>query len=107
MHGKVISATALTFALVSATVAFAQNNKYDLTGGDHMNSYGPVTSQPSPQPGAQQPAQQQPSQRTVSSRTQTPQLQTAPVSNQAQTPQPRSQFDSTGDHMFSYGPASQ
>jgi hypothetical protein len=107
MHSKVISTAVLTFALASATVAFAQNNKYDPTGGDHMYSYGPVTSQSSPQPGAQQPSQQQPSQRAVSRRAQTPQLQTAPVSNQAQTPQPRSQFDSTGDHMFSYGPASQ
>ena len=102
MHSKVISAAALTFALASATVAFAQNNKYDLTGGDHMYSYGPVTSQPS----AQAPARQS-SQTTASSRTQTQRLQTAPVSNQTQTTQPRSQFDSTGDHMFSYGPAAQ
>ncbi len=103
MHSKVISVAALTFALASANVAFAQSNKYDLTGGDHMYSYGPVTSQPSPQAGARQS-----SQRSVSSRTQTQQLQTAPVSNQTQTQmQSRSQFDSTGDHMFSYGPTSQ
>jgi hypothetical protein len=44
MHSKVISTAALTFALVSATAAFAQINKYDSTGGDHMYSYGPVTS---------------------------------------------------------------
>ena len=101
MHSKVISAAALTFALASANVAFAQNNKYDSTGGDHMYSYGPVTSQPSPQTPAPQS-----SQTNASNRTQTERLQTAPVSNQSQTPQPRSQFDSTGDHMFSYGPAS-
>ena len=102
MLSKMISAATLTFALASTTVAFAQNNKYDLTGGDHMYSYGPVTSQPSPQPGAQQS-----SQTTVPNRTQTRQFRTAPVSNQTQTTQPRSQFDSTGDHMLSYGPASQ
>jgi hypothetical protein len=102
MHSKVISTAALTFALVSATAAFAQTNKYDSTGGDHMYSYGPVTSQPSPQTGARQS-----SQTTVSSATQTQRLQTAPVSNQTQAIQPRSQFDSTGDHMFSYGPVSQ
>ena len=44
MHSKVISTAALTLALVSATAAFAQTNKYDSTGGDHMYSYGPVTS---------------------------------------------------------------
>jgi hypothetical protein len=92
----------LTLALASATAAFAQTNKYDLTGGDHMYSYGPVTSEPSPQAGARQS-----SGRSVSSSAQTRQLRTAPVSNQTQTTQPRSQFDSTGDHMFSYGPASQ
>jgi len=102
MHSKVISVAALTYALASANVAFAQSNKYDLTGGDHMYSYGPVTSQPSPQAGTRQS-----SPTTASSRTQTPQLQTAPVSSQTQTMQPRSQFDSTGDHMFSYGPTSQ
>src|SRR6266496_4375965 len=50
MRDKVISAAALTFVLVSASAAFAQTNKYDLTagGGDHMYSYGAVTSQPSP-----------------------------------------------------------
>ena len=102
MGSKLILAASLTLALASTSVAFAQTDQYDLTGGDHMYSYGPVTSQPSPQPGARQP-----SQKTVTSRTQTPQLQAAPVSNQTQTTQPRSQFDSTGDHMFSYGPAAQ
>ena len=102
MRNKVISAAALMFALGSATAAFAPTNKYDLTGGDHMYSYGPATSQPSPQAGARQ------SSKTIApSRTQTQQLRTAPVSNQTQTTQSRSQFDSTGDHMFSYGPASQ
>ena len=102
MHGKMVSAAALTFALASASAAFAQNNKYDPTGGDHMYSYGPVTSQPSPQTPARQS-----SQTSASSRTQSQQLRTAPVSNQTQMTQPRSQYDSSGDHMYSYGPASQ
>ena len=100
MRNKMILAASLTLALASTSAAFAQTDKYDLTGGDHMYSYGPVTEQPSPQAGARQS-----SQRSVSSRTQTQQLRTAPVSNQTQTMQPRSQFDSTGDHMFSYGPS--
>jgi hypothetical protein len=102
MGNKLILTSALAFALASATAAFAQTNKYDLTGGDHMYSYGPGTPQPSPQAGARQS-----SRTTVPSRTQTQKLRTAPVSNQTQTTQPRSQFDSTGDHMYSYGPASQ
>jgi len=102
MRNKLILTSTLAFALASTSAAFAQANKYDLTGGDHMYSYGPVTSQPSPQAGAQQS-----SQRSVPSGTQTNQFRTAPVSNQKQTVQPRSQFDSTGDHMFSYSPGSQ
>ena len=80
MGNKLILTSALAFALASATAAFAQTNKYDLTGGDHMYSYGPVTPQLSPQAGARQS-----SRTTVPSRTQTQQLRTAPVSNQTQT----------------------
>jgi hypothetical protein len=109
MGNKLILTSALAFALASTGAAIAQTSQYDVTagGGDHMHSYGAVTSQPSPQAGAGQSSQApQPSQqRNVSSRTK--QFRTAPVSGQTQATQPRSQFDSTGDHMFSYGPSSQ
>jgi hypothetical protein len=88
MHNKLILAASLTLALASASAAFAQSDKYDLTGGDHMYSYGPA-----------QPA-------TAPTRTRA--ARHNPEENRA-TPaqwQTNVQYDRTGDHMFSFGPAS-
>ena len=90
MRNKLILASALTFALASTSAAFAQTNKYDLTGGDHMYSYG--AQQPAPAPTRTRAARQNPN----------------PEQNQATPAQSQSnvQYDSTGDHMHSFGPAS-
>jgi len=93
MHSKMISAAALTLVLASATAAFAQTNKYDPTGGDHMYSYGaaqPAPAQPAPAP------------------TRTRAVRHNPEQNQVAPAQWKSnvQYDSTGDHMHSFEPAS-
>jgi hypothetical protein len=88
MHGKVISAAALAFVLASATAAFAQTDKYDITGGDHMYSYG--AAQPAPAPARTRAARHNPEQNQVT-----------PAQWQSNV-----QYDRTGDHMYSFGPAS-
>jgi hypothetical protein len=87
MRNKLISSAALTLVLASATGASAQTDKYDITGGEHMYSYG-----------AQQPSAA-PSPKRAARRTDV---------NPASPAQWQSnvQYDHTGDHMYSYGPAS-
>jgi hypothetical protein len=92
MLSKVISAAALTFVLASATAAFAQTDKYDLTGGDHMYSYG--ATQPAAAP-----------MRTRSVRHNAQENRAAPTPTPAQW-QSNVQYDRSGDHMYSFGPAS-
>ena len=87
MRNKLILASALAFALASTSAAFAQTNKYDLTGGDHMYSYG-----------AQQPA-------SAPTRTRAARHNPNPE-NQVTPSQSNVQYDSTDGHMHSFGPAS-
>jgi hypothetical protein len=87
MRNKLILASALTLALASATAAFAQTDKYD--GGDHMYSYAPT------QPAAA-PTRSRAVRHTEENR---------PTPTQAQW-QSNVQYDSTSDHMHSFGPAS-
>jgi hypothetical protein len=88
MRTNIMLPAALAFALASTTAAFAQTDKYDLTGGDHMYSYG--ATQPAPAP------------------TRTRAVRHNPEENHATPAQWQSnvQYDRTGDHMFSFGPAS-
>ncbi|MGZ5989851.1 MAG: hypothetical protein ACXWLZ_12525 [Rhizomicrobium sp.] len=89
MGNKLILAASLTLALASTGAAFAQTDRYDLTGGDHMYSYG-----------AAQPAAAPARTRTVRH---TEENHAAPAQTQWQS---NVQYDRTGDHMYSFGPAS-
>jgi hypothetical protein len=88
MRTNIMLPAALAFALASATAAFAQTDKYDLTGGDHMYSYG--ATQPAPAP-----------MRTRAARHNSEQNHATPAQWQSNV-----QYDRTGDHMYSFGPAS-
>jgi hypothetical protein len=88
MRNKLILATSL--ALASTSAAFAQSDKYDLTGGDHMYSYGPA--QPAAAPA-----------RTRAVRHSAEESRAMPMPTQWQS---NVQYDRTGDHMYSFGPAS-
>jgi hypothetical protein len=90
MQSKVISAAALAFVLASATAAFAQTDKYDLTGGDHMYSYG--AAQPAPAPTRIRAVRHNPEENRA-----------MPTQTQWQS---NVQYDRSGDHMYSFGPAS-
>jgi hypothetical protein len=88
MRKKLILAASLTLALASTSAAFAQTDRYDLTGGDHMYSYG---AQPAAAPT-----------RTRAVR-HTEENQATPAQMQGHS---NVQYDRTGDHMYSYGPGS-
>jgi hypothetical protein len=88
MHNKLILAASLALALASTTAAFAQTDRYDLTGGDHMYSYGPM--QPAAAPTRTRAVRHNPEQNRVT-----------PAQWQSNV-----QYDRTGDHMYSFGPAS-
>jgi hypothetical protein len=88
MRNKLILASALTLALASTTGALAQTDKYD--GGDHMYSYAPM--QPAAAPTRTRAARHNPNPE---------QSQVTPAQSQSNV-----QYDSTGDHMHSFGPAS-
>jgi len=90
MHNKLILASALALALASTTAAFAQTDKYDITGGDHMYSYG--AAQPAAAPTRTRAARHNPEENRAT-----------PTQTQWQS---NVQFDRTGDHMYSFGPAS-
>ena len=77
------------WSLASTSAAFAQTDKYDLTGGDHMYSYG-----------AAQPAAAPTRTRAVRH---TEENQATPAQPQGQS---NVQYDRTGDHMYSFGPGS-
>ena len=89
MRNKMILAASMTLALASSGAAFAQTDRYDLTGGDHMYSYGAA------QPAA--PA------RTRAVRHYREENRATPTQTQWQS---NVQYDRTGDHMYSFGPAS-
>jgi hypothetical protein len=89
MRNKLILAASLTLALASTSAAFAQTDRYDLTGGDHMYSYG-----------AAQPAAAPTRTRAVRH---TEENQATPAQPQGQS---NVQYDRTGDHMYSFGPGS-
>jgi hypothetical protein len=89
MRNNLILAGALTLALASTTVAFAQTDKYDITGADHMYSYGPM--QPAVAPTRTRAVRHTDENRAVPTQTQW---------------QSNVQYDHTGDHMYSFGPAS-
>jgi hypothetical protein len=88
MRTNIMLPAALAFALASTTAAFAQTDKYDLTGGDHMYSYG--ATQPAPAPARARAVRHNPEENRVT-----------PAQWQSNV-----QYDRTGDHMFSFGPAS-
>jgi len=88
MRTNIMLPAALAFALASTTAAFAQTDRYDLTGGDHMYSYGPM--QPAAAPT-----------RTRAARHSSEQNRVTPAQWQSNV-----QYDRTGDHMYSFGPAS-
>ena len=91
MGNKLILAASLMLALASTSTAFAQTDRYDLTGGDHMYSYG-----------AAQPAAAPTRVRAVRHTE-----EDHPTSMPAQTQwQSNVQHDRTGDHMYSFGPGS-
>jgi hypothetical protein len=87
MRDKLIWTAVLTLGMACATGAFAQTNKYDLTGGDHMYSYG--ATQPAAAPAHMRSA------RRVEEKHATPAQWQSNV-----------QYDRSGDHMYSFGPAS-
>jgi hypothetical protein len=87
MRDKLILAAVLTLGVACATSASAQTNKYDLTGGDHMYSYGAT------QPAAA-PTHARAARHSVENRVTPAQWQS------------NVQYDRTGDHMYSFGPAS-
>ena len=87
MRNKTILAASLTLALASTGAAFAQTDRYDVTGGDHMYSYGAV-----------QPAAAPTRIRAVRH---AEEKHAAPSQAQSNV-----QYDRTGDHMYSFGPAS-
>jgi hypothetical protein len=89
MRNKIILASALALGLASTNAAFAQSDKYDLTGGDHMYSYG-----------AAQPAAAPTRTRAVRH---TEETHATPGQTQWQS---NVQYDRTGDHMNSFNPAS-
>jgi hypothetical protein len=89
MHNKLILASALALALAPTGAAFAQTDKYDITGGDHMYSYAPM-----------QPAAAPTHSRAVRH---TEENRPSPTPTQWQS---NVQYDSTSDHMHSFGPAS-
>jgi hypothetical protein len=89
MGNKLILAASMTLALASTSAAFAQTDRYDLTGGDHMYSYG-----------AAQPATTPTRIRAVRH---TEENHVPPSQTQWQS---NLQYDRTGDHMYSFGPAS-
>ncbi len=89
MGNKLILAASLTLALASTSAALAQTDRYDLTGGDHMYSYG-----------AAQPAAAPTRTRAVRH---TEENRAAPAQTQWQS---NVQYDRSGDHMYSFGPAS-
>ena len=89
MHNKLILAASLTLTLALSSAAFAQTDRYDLTGGDHMYSYG-----------AAQPAAAPTRTRAVRH---TEENHAVPTQTQWQS---NVQYDRTGDHMYSFGPAS-
>jgi hypothetical protein len=92
MRNKMILAASLTLALASTSAAFAQTDKYDLTGGDHMYSYG-----------AAQPAAAPTRTRAVRHYREEDRAMPMPTQTQSQS---NVQYDRTGDHMYSFGPAS-
>ena len=92
MRNKMILAASLTLALASTGAAFAQTDRYDLTGGDHMYSYG-----------AAQPAAAPTRTRAVRH---TEEKNATPSQAQWQSNVQNVQYDRTGDHMYSFGPAS-
>jgi hypothetical protein len=88
MRNKLILTSVLTFALASTSAAFAQTDRYDLTGGDHMYSYG---AQPAAAPTRVRAVRHSEENRATPAQTQW---------------QSNVQYDRTGDHMYSFGPAS-
>jgi hypothetical protein len=87
MRNTLMLTAALTLGLASTTGAFAQTNKYDPTGGDHMYSYG-----------ATQPVAAPTRTRAVRH---TEENHVTPAQWQSNV-----QYDRTGDHMYSFSPAS-
>jgi hypothetical protein len=91
MRNKLILAASLTLALASTSAALAQTDRYDLTGGDHMYSYG--AAQPSTAP------------TRIRAVRHTEEDHPTSVPSQTQW-QSNPQYDRTGDHMYSFGPGS-
>jgi hypothetical protein len=87
MRTNIMLPATLAFALASTTAALAQTDKYDLTGGDHMYSYG--AAQPVAAP------------RTRAARRNSEPNHATPAQWQSNV-----QYDRTGDHMYSFSPAS-
>jgi len=89
MRNKMILTASLALALATTSAAFAQTDKYDLTGGDHMYSYGATQSATAPT--------------RVRAVRHTEENRPTPAQMQWQS---NVQYDRTGDHMYSFGPAS-